>query len=50
MRVTIIGGGVTGVTTAYYLQQHGAEVTVLERAEGTGFNTGVVRTCRPTCV
>ena len=29
----------TGVTTAYYLQQHGAEVTVLERAEGAGLET-----------
>ena len=39
MRVTIIGAGVTGVTTAYYLQQHGAEVTVLEQAEGAGLET-----------
>ena len=39
MRVIIIGAGVTGVATAYYLQQYGAEVTVLERAEGAGLET-----------
>ncbi len=39
MRVTIIGGGVTGVATAYYMQQYGAEVTVLERSHGAGLET-----------
>ena len=39
MRITIIGGGVTGITTAYYLQQYGAEVTVLERSDGAGLET-----------
>ena len=39
MQAIIIGAGVTGVATAYYLQQYGAEVTVLERAEGAGLET-----------
>ena len=39
MRVIVIGGGVTGVTTAYYVQQYGAEVTVLERNHGAGLET-----------
>ena len=29
----------TGVTTAYYMQQYGAEVTVLERSHGAGLET-----------
>jgi len=32
-RITIIGGGVGGLTAALALRQHGAEVTVLEQAE-----------------
>ena len=39
MRVIIIGGGVTGITTAYYMQRYGAEVTVLERSHGAGLET-----------
>ena len=40
MQTIIIGAGVTGVATAYYLQQYGVDVTVLERAEGAGLETG----------
>ena len=39
MQTIIIGAGVTGVATAYYMQQYGAGVTVLERAEGAGLET-----------
>ena len=39
MRIIIIGGGVIGVTTAYYMQQYGTEVTVLERNHGAGLET-----------
>ena len=39
MQVIIIGAGVTGVATAYYLQQYGAEVTVLEQGHGAGLET-----------
>ena len=31
MRVLILGGGVIGVTTAYYLAKQGADVTVIDR-------------------
>lgn len=32
MHVLVLGAGVVGVTTAYYLAQHGCEVTVIDRA------------------
>lgn len=34
MRVAIIGAGLQGVCTAYYLARHGVEVAVLERNDG----------------
>lgn len=34
MHVMVLGAGVTGITTAWYLLQAGHEVTVLERREG----------------
>ena len=34
MRVIVIGAGVVGVCTAYYLSEAGCEVTVLERNNG----------------
>ena len=36
MNVLVIGGGVVGVTTAYYLSQQGINVTVLEAQEKNG--------------
>jgi len=36
MNVLVIGGGVVGVTTAYYLSQKGLNVTVLEAQERDG--------------
>ena len=33
MRVAVLGGGVVGVATAWYLAEAGAEVTVVERNE-----------------
>ena len=39
MRVVIIGGGVIGVTSAWYLAQTGHEVIVLERHEGPALET-----------
>ncbi len=32
MRVIVIGCGLAGVTTAYFLREHGADVTVIDRA------------------
>jgi D-amino-acid dehydrogenase len=39
MRITILGGGVIGVASAYWLLQQGHQVTVLERREGAGLET-----------
>ncbi|WP_337187497.1 D-amino acid dehydrogenase [Phenylobacterium sp.] len=39
MRVTILGAGVVGVTTAWYAAQAGHEVTVVERQSGPGQET-----------
>jgi D-amino-acid dehydrogenase len=36
MHVCVIGAGVVGLTTAYFLQADGHTVTVLERADGAG--------------
>lgn len=34
MRVLISGGGIAGLTLAYFLRQHGMTAVVLERAHG----------------
>ena len=34
MRVLVLGAGLLGVTSAYYLQQLGHEVTVVDRLGG----------------
>ncbi len=39
MRVLVLGSGVVGVTTAYYLNRAGHEVTVLDRAATPGMET-----------
>jgi D-amino-acid dehydrogenase len=39
MRVIVLGAGVIGVTTAYYLAKRGAEVTVIDRQRGPGMET-----------
>ena len=39
MRVIVIGAGLAGLTTAWYLQRDGAEVTVLEAEGGPGLGT-----------
>lgn len=50
-RLVIVGGGVIGVCTAYYLARGGAQVTVLERREvgdGASFgNAGVIAPGHP---
>jgi D-amino-acid dehydrogenase len=44
MRVVVVGAGLIGVTTAWYLAEHGHEVTVLDRnpgvAEGASYANG----------
>lgn len=39
MKVVVLGGGVIGVTTAYYLAKQGHEVTVVDRQHGPGLET-----------
>ncbi len=39
MRVAVLGGGVIGVTTAYYLTKAGHKVTVIDRRSGPGLET-----------
>ncbi|HVL55513.1 MAG TPA: D-amino acid dehydrogenase [Burkholderiaceae bacterium] len=39
MRTIILGGGVVGVTTAYYLAKAGREVTVVDRHDGVAMET-----------
>ena len=39
MRILVLGGGVIGVTTAYYLAEAGHEVTVLDRQKGPALET-----------
>ena len=44
--VCVIGGGITGISTAYYLSKHGIDVTVLEKdkicSKTTGHTTGKI--------
>ncbi len=39
MKVIVLGGGVVGVTSAWYLCQSGHEVTVIDRQDGAGLET-----------
>lgn len=39
MKVLVLGGGVIGVTSAYYLGRAGAEVTLIERQPGVALET-----------
>src|SRR6266581_3443585 len=39
MKVIVIGSGLVGLTTAYFLQRSGHKVTVIDRQEGPGRET-----------
>lgn len=39
MKVLVMGAGVIGVTTAYYLAKAGVEVTIVDRQSGAGLET-----------
>ncbi|WP_348752270.1 D-amino acid dehydrogenase [uncultured Aquincola sp.] len=39
MKVIVLGAGVTGVTSAWFLQQAGHEVTLIDRQPGAGLET-----------
>jgi D-amino-acid dehydrogenase len=39
MKIVVVGSGLLGTTTAYFLSRHGHAVTVLDRADGPGMET-----------
>lgn len=39
MRIAVLGAGVAGLTTAYYLARNGHDVTVLEKSSGVALHT-----------
>ena len=39
MRIIVVGAGLLGLTTAYFLNRHGVEVEVIERQAGPGLET-----------
>lgn len=45
MRVTVIGAGLLGLASAWYLSRAGHEVTVLERNEGCALETSHANAC-----
>jgi D-amino-acid dehydrogenase len=52
MKVLVLGAGVIGTTTAWYLAQQGHEVTVVDRRDGAGLETsfangGQISACHP---
>ncbi|HLX23488.1 MAG TPA: D-amino acid dehydrogenase [Usitatibacter sp.] len=52
MKVLVLGAGVIGTTTAWYLTQQGHEVTVVDRRDGAGLETsfangGQISACHP---
>ncbi|HNP36472.1 MAG TPA: FAD-dependent oxidoreductase [Woeseiaceae bacterium] len=46
MHVIVLGAGVIGVTTAYYLAERGYDVTVLERASDVASATSFANACQ----
>ena len=38
-KVVVLGGGIVGVTTAYFLSRQGHEVTLIEKNEEAGLET-----------
>lgn len=47
MKIIVLGGGIVGITSAYYLAKEGHEVTVVEKndqvgQEATGVNAGLI--------
>ena len=39
MSTVVIGAGLLGLTTAFFLRRHGAEVLVIDRQPGAGLET-----------
>ena len=41
MKIVVIGAGLIGITTAYFLRLRGHEVVVIERRKGPGKETSL---------
>ncbi|MBX3684851.1 MAG: FAD-dependent oxidoreductase, partial [Rhodocyclaceae bacterium] len=41
MNITVIGAGIVGLTTAWYLQRDGHRVTVVDRREHVGLGSSM---------
>ena len=39
MKIVVLGAGVTGIATAWYLRKAGHQVTVIDQREGPGLET-----------
>ena len=46
MKTLILGAGVTGITTAYYLAKKGYDVSVIDKNEGPGLGASYANGCQ----
>jgi D-amino-acid dehydrogenase len=46
MRVAVLGSGVIGVSTAWFLRQQGHEVVVIDRQPGPAQETSFANACQ----
>ena len=46
MHVIILGAGVIGISTAYFLRESGAEVTVIDRHSSVGMESSYANGCQ----
>ena len=49
MTTVILGGGIVGVTTAYYLAREGRDVVVIDRQGGVARETSFAEIGRASC-
>ena len=50
MRVLVLGAGVIGMSSAWYLAQDGHEVTVVDRQAGPGLETSYANAGQPKLI
>lgn len=46
MKVIVLGAGIIGVSTAWFLRKHGCDVTVIERRHGAALETSYANGCQ----